>query len=231
MGFDLPSLLATRRGEGYDLHARYLNPQLPRMLHAIGFDKVYERAEGAYLWDRDGNRYADFLAGFGVFGVGHNHPVVRKALHDMLDAELPSMVQFDCALLPGLLAERLLAQAPEFDRVYFGNSGTEAVETALKFARYATGRKRILLLQPRLPRPDHRLAVGQRCGGVPQGLRPAAPGRRDPVRRHRRARGRAAQGRRRGARRRADSGQGRLDAARRVPHRGRASCCMTTARC
>ena len=144
MGFDLPSLLATRRGEGYDLQARYLNPQLPRMLHAIGFDKVYERAEGAYLWDRDGNRYADFLAGFGVFGVGHNHPVDRKALHDMLDAELPSMVQFDCALLPGLLAERLLAQAPEFDRVYFGNSGTEAVETALKFARYATGRKRIL---------------------------------------------------------------------------------------
>jgi ornithine--oxo-acid transaminase len=54
------------------------------------------------------------------------------------------MVQFDCALLPGLLAERLLAQAPEFDRVYFGNSGTEAVETSLKFARYATGRKRIL---------------------------------------------------------------------------------------
>src|ERR1700734_3896246 len=144
MGFDLPSLLATRRGEGYDLQARYLNPQLPRMLHAIGFDKVYERAEGTYLYDRDGNKYADFLAGFGVFGVGHNHPVDRKALHDMLDAELPSMVQFDCALLPGLLAERLLAQAPEFDRVYFGNSGTEAVETSLKFARYATGRKRIL---------------------------------------------------------------------------------------
>ena len=44
MGFDLPGLLAARRGEGYELHARYLNPQLPRMLHAIGFDKVYERA-------------------------------------------------------------------------------------------------------------------------------------------------------------------------------------------
>jgi len=144
MGFDLPSLITARRGEGYDLHARYLNPQLPKMLHAIGFDKEYVRAEGTYLYDRDGNRYADFLAGFGVFGVGHNHPVVRKALHDMLDGELADMVQFDCALLPGLLAERLLAKAPEFDRVYFGNSGTEAVETSLKFARYATGRKRIL---------------------------------------------------------------------------------------
>jgi acetylornithine/succinyldiaminopimelate/putrescine aminotransferase len=54
------------------------------------------------------------------------------------------MVQFDCALLPGLLAERLLAKAPGLDRVYFCNSGTEAVEAALKFARYATGRPRIL---------------------------------------------------------------------------------------
>ena len=74
MGFDLAGLLAARRGQGYELHARYLNPQLPRMLHAIGFDKVYERAEGAYLYDREGNRYADFLAGFGVFGLGRNHP-------------------------------------------------------------------------------------------------------------------------------------------------------------
>jgi ornithine--oxo-acid transaminase len=144
MGFDLPGLLAGRRGQGYELHARYLNPQLPRMLHAIGFDKVYERAEGAYLYDRDGNRYADFLAGFGVFGVGRNHPVVRGALHSMLDAELADMVQFDCSLLPGLLAEQLLAKADGLDRVYFCNSGTEAVEASLKFARYATGRSRIL---------------------------------------------------------------------------------------
>ena len=144
MGFDLPALLAERRGQGYELHARYLNPQRPRMLHAIGFDKVYERAEGGYLYDADGVRYADFLSGFGVFGIGHNHPVVRKALHDVLDAELASMVQFDCALLPGLLAERLLGYAPGLDRVYFCNSGTEAVEAALKFARYATGRRRII---------------------------------------------------------------------------------------
>jgi acetylornithine/succinyldiaminopimelate/putrescine aminotransferase len=144
MGFDLPGLLAARGGEGYELHARYLNPQLARMLHTIGFDKVYERAEGSYLYDRDGERYADFLGGFGVFGLGRNHPVVRKALHDMLDSELADLVQFDCALLPGLLAEKLLARAPGLDRVYFGNSGTEAVEAALKFARFATGRRRIL---------------------------------------------------------------------------------------
>ena len=144
MAFDLADLLATRHGEGYALAEQYLNPQLSRTLHAIGFDRAYERAEGAYLYDADGHRYADFLAGFGVFGVGRNHPVVIRALHQMLDAGLADLVQFDCALLPGLLAERLLAKAPGLDRVYFGNSGTEAVEAALKFARYATGRRRII---------------------------------------------------------------------------------------
>ena len=144
MDFDLPSLLDARRGQGYDLHGRYLNPQLPRMLHAIGFDHRYERAEGAYLYDADGNRYADFLAGFGVFAAGRNHPVIRKAVHDVLDAELADWVQFDTPLLPGLLAERLLAKAPGMERVYFCNSGTEAVEAALKFARYATGKRRVL---------------------------------------------------------------------------------------
>jgi ornithine--oxo-acid transaminase len=144
MGFDLPGLVEGRRGQGFELHARYLNPQLPRMLHTIGFDKVYERAEGAYLWDRDGNRYVDFLAGFGVFAAGRNHPVIRKALHDVLDAELADLVQFDTPLLPGLLAEQLLAKADGMERVYFCNSGTEAVEASLKFARYATGRSRII---------------------------------------------------------------------------------------
>ncbi|MBR7833999.1 aspartate aminotransferase family protein [Actinospica durhamensis] len=143
-GFDLGRLLGERAGEGHRLQGRMLNPQLPRMLHAIGFDRTYTRAEGAYLYDAEGNDYLDFLAGFGVHGVGHNHPVVRSALHQVLDADLADMVQFDSPLLAGLLAEKLLARAPHLDRVYFGNSGTEAVEAAIKFARYATGRPRIL---------------------------------------------------------------------------------------
>jgi acetylornithine/succinyldiaminopimelate/putrescine aminotransferase len=144
MDFDLPGLLAAHRGDGYELYGRYLNPQQPRVLHAIGFDKVYERAEGAYLYDADGNSYADFLSGFGVFAAGRNHPVIRKALHEALDAQLADWTQFDCGPLPGVLAERLLAKAPGLDRVFFCNSGTEAVESALKFARYATGCGRVL---------------------------------------------------------------------------------------
>ncbi|MFC0598632.1 aspartate aminotransferase family protein [Streptomyces palmae] len=143
-GFDLAALLAERGAERYELHSRHLNHQLPRMLRTIGFDKVYERAEGAYFWDTEGQDYLDMLAGFGVMGLGRHHPVVRQALHDVLDAQLADLTRFDCPPLPGLLAERLLRYAPHLDRVFFGNSGTEAVETALKFARYATGRRRML---------------------------------------------------------------------------------------
>ncbi|MET8274819.1 MULTISPECIES: aspartate aminotransferase family protein [unclassified Streptomyces] len=143
-GFDLAQLLAERGAERYELHTKYLNHQLPRMLHTIGFDNVYERAEGAYFWDADGNDYLDMLAGFGVMGLGRHHPVVRKVLHDVLDASLADLTRFDCQPLPGLLAEKLLSHSPHLDRVFFGNSGTEAVETALKFARYATGKPRVL---------------------------------------------------------------------------------------
>lgn len=144
MGFDIAALIAQRQDAGYGLHAQHLNAQVPRMLHAIGFDRVFTRAEGVHYWDAEGNRYLDFLAGFGVHAVGRNHPVVRQALHTVLDAELADMVQFDAPLLPGLLAERLLAKAPGMDRVYFCNSGTESVEAALKFARCATERPRVL---------------------------------------------------------------------------------------
>jgi len=142
--FDLNAVLAGRGAERYGLHARHLNPQLPRMLHTIGFDKVYTRAEGPYLYDDEGREYLDMLAGFGVFALGRHHPVVRKALHDVIDADLADLTQFDAPPLAGVLAEALLAKVPHLDRVYFGNSGTEAVEAALKFARFATRRKRII---------------------------------------------------------------------------------------
>ncbi|MGE7437897.1 aspartate aminotransferase family protein [Kitasatospora sp. NPDC001175] len=141
---DLAALIAERGQERYELYARYLNPQLPRMLHTLGFDRYYERAEGPYFYDAEGNEYLDMLAGFGIFALGRHHPVVREAVQQVMDLDLPDLTRFDCSPLPGLLAEQLLSFAPELDRVFFGNSGTEAVETALKFARYATGRPRVL---------------------------------------------------------------------------------------
>jgi acetylornithine/succinyldiaminopimelate/putrescine aminotransferase len=144
MGFDIRALIEGRRGENATLHATGLNAQVPRMLSTIGFDRVLTTAGGAWYDDADGNRYLDFLSGFGVFAAGRNHPVIRRALHDILDADLADMIQFDLPLLPALLAEQLLARTPGMQRVYFCNSGSEAVEAALKFARAATGRGRIL---------------------------------------------------------------------------------------
>jgi ornithine--oxo-acid transaminase len=144
MGFDLGTELAAVSGQGYELYSKYLNPQMPRALHTIGFDKDYVRGEGAYLYDADGNAYADFLAGFGVFAAGRSHPVIKKALHDALDADFAAWTQFDCQPIMGLLAQKLLAKAPGLERVFFCNSGTEAVESALKFARRATGKSRIV---------------------------------------------------------------------------------------
>jgi ornithine--oxo-acid transaminase len=144
MGFDLGTELAAVRGQGYDLHSKYQNALLPRTLRTIGFDRDYVRGEGAYLYDAEGNAYADFLAGFGVFAAGRSHPVIKQALHDALDMDFAAWTQFDCQPISGLLAQRLLAKAPGLDRVYFCNSGTEAVESALKFARHATGKSRII---------------------------------------------------------------------------------------
>ncbi|MBN9621105.1 MAG: aminotransferase class III-fold pyridoxal phosphate-dependent enzyme, partial [Actinobacteria bacterium] len=110
--FDLAEVLRQRGGARYELHRRHLNPQLPRMLHAIGFDKIYVRGEGAYLYDEEGRDYLDMLAGFGVFALGRHHPVVRQALHDAIDADLADLTQCDSPPLAGALAVRLLAHVP-----------------------------------------------------------------------------------------------------------------------
>lgn len=143
--FNLRAEMDQQRGKNYQFHREYLNAQLVRVLNTIGYDRFYEKGEGAYLIDQNGDRYLDFLSGFGVFALGRSHPVVKQALQDVLEADLPSLVQMDCALLPGMLGKALLKKVPEsIHRCFFANSGTEAVEATLKFARYATGRPRIL---------------------------------------------------------------------------------------
>jgi ornithine--oxo-acid transaminase len=141
----IQELLEGRAGEDYDLYARTINPQFMRVLRTIGFDRVWARAEGQYLYDEDGRRYLDLLGGFGMFNVGRNNPRVRAALVEALELETPGSVQLGVSLLPGLLAEELLKRTPDrITRVLFTSSGTEAVEAALKLGRAATGRSRVI---------------------------------------------------------------------------------------
>jgi len=141
----LSELVEERGAEALDLHAQTVNPQFVRLLRTIGFDRRWARAEGAYLWDSDGNRYLDMLGGFGMFGVGRNNPRVREALVEALELERPGSVQLGVDALPALLAEELLRRAPaSVGKAIFTSSGAESVEAALKLGRAATGRPRVL---------------------------------------------------------------------------------------
>src|ERR1700737_5483098 len=103
MPFDIKNLVAARMGENYELHSRHLNPKLVEVLRITGFDKVYVRAQGAYLYDAAGNGFLDFLSGYSVFNMGRNHPVIKQAIRDVLDLYLPNMVQLISSVLSGCL--------------------------------------------------------------------------------------------------------------------------------
>ena len=138
--FDMAHAAQDRDADRYRLHNRHLNEQMVKVLQTIGYDVSFVRGAGQYLWDRNGAKYLDLLSGWGVFALGRNHPDIRRALNSVIDADLPNLVQMDVSVLSGLLAEHLLGSVPYMEKVFFSNSGAEAVEAAIKFARNATGR-------------------------------------------------------------------------------------------
>ena len=145
MPFDLKSLLDAHAGQCAALYGENVNPRFARAMGLIGFDRCYVKGRGAYLWDEAGRKYLDMLAGYGVFNIGRHHPVLHKALRDFMDMELSSLVQMDTPVLVALAASELKKRAGyDLPKVYFGSTGAEANETAIKFARRTTGMPRIL---------------------------------------------------------------------------------------
>jgi 4-aminobutyrate aminotransferase len=108
---------------------------------------VIDRAQGSYLYTVDGRRYLDFASGIAVTNLGHAHPAVIRAAHDQLDKLVHiSVVAHHQPAIE--LAERIAALAPgNLDKVFFANSGAEAVEGAIKLARYVTGRPAVIAFQ------------------------------------------------------------------------------------
>jgi ornithine--oxo-acid transaminase len=105
----------------------------------------YERCSGSELFTADGRRILDFLSGYCVHNVGHNHPAVIAALREELEREGPAMVQTHVAESAGELAEKLCRRAGgRLTKVFFGSSGSEGVEAAIKFSRAHTGRPGLL---------------------------------------------------------------------------------------
>jgi ornithine--oxo-acid transaminase len=138
-------ILEVRTGEELALNDRYLNPQMGRILRTLGFDKTWTAGDGAHLIDADGERYLDLFGGYGVFAIGRNHPEAIAAIEQVLAARTGNLPQLGVTLLSGVLAEQLLARAPDsVGAMVPANTGTEAVEAAIKISRAATGRPRVL---------------------------------------------------------------------------------------
>jgi putrescine aminotransferase len=129
--------------ETYDNYRDYLNPPLARVMKLSG-SPVEVRASGVTIVDQDGNEYLDFAGGYGVFTLGHRHPRVIAAVKAQLDLmALSGRTMFNP--LMGRLAKRLAELTPGDLKIsFFANSGAEAVEGALKLARAATKRTRIV---------------------------------------------------------------------------------------
>jgi ornithine--oxo-acid transaminase len=148
MTFSIAQLLAEHANDKFTLHEQYLNNQMVRVLKTIGYDRHYQKAVGQYLYDQQGTEYLDLLSGFGVFAIGRNHPTVVSALTETLNLELPNLVQLDVSVLSGLLGQEILKTTPDqLNKIFFCNSGTEAVEAAIKFARYTTKREKIVFCE------------------------------------------------------------------------------------
>jgi ornithine--oxo-acid transaminase len=127
------------------VYAEHVNPQWVRLLDLLQMNVRYERCVGAELFTADGRRIVDFLSGYCVHNVGHNHPDVVQALQEELARCGPAMIQTHVADLAGELADRLCARAGgRLNKAFFASSGSEGVEAAIKFARAHTRHAGIL---------------------------------------------------------------------------------------
>ena len=126
-------------------YQEYVNPRWVSLLDLLGMNVEYERCLGTELFAKDGRRFLDFLSGYCVHNTGHNHPDIIQALKDEMDRCGPTMLQSHVPEIAGELAQRLCELAGgDLQKVFFGSSGSEGVEAAMKFARATTGRPSIV---------------------------------------------------------------------------------------
>lgn len=126
-----------------DSYTHHINPYLARLMGFAGFG-VEVSGEGCILTDHEGREYLDCLGSYGVFALGHRHPRIVQAVKDQLD-RMPLSGKVFFNPVQADLARRLAeASGNDLQFTFFSNSGTEAVEAALKFARIATGREKFV---------------------------------------------------------------------------------------
>ena len=126
-----------------DKYNRHINPYLAKLMQFAGFG-VEMKGEGCYIYDQEGKAYLDCLGSYGCFSLGHRHPKVVAALKDQLDQMGLSGKAFFSKPAADLAAKLAEITPAGLEYSFFCNSGTEAVEGALKFAKKHTGRTKIV---------------------------------------------------------------------------------------
>jgi acetylornithine/N-succinyldiaminopimelate aminotransferase len=138
----------------------------------------FERAEGIYLYDKDGRAFMDIISGIGVSNLGHSHPYVINAVKAQLDKYMHLMVYGEYVQTPQVrFAEKLVKLLPgNLQSVYFTNSGAEAVEGALKLAKRFTGRQQIIAFKNSYHGSTHGALSVMGNEEFKQAYRPLLPG-------------------------------------------------------
>ena len=155
-----------------EAYREYLNPNNATFLERVGLDSTVTEARGALIRDDRGREFVDFVAGYGVFNLGHNPPRIIEALR----GELEKLPLWNRPFLSEPLAElaaRLVALAPgDLNRVFVCSTGAEAVESAIKLARLATRRPEIVAAEGAY----HGFTMGAlSASGIPGQSRPFQP--------------------------------------------------------
>lgn len=143
---DIDDALKLEKGEVFDYYRNHVNPGLAKMMSLLNFDKQFVKAKGTKVWDADGNEYLDFLGGYGALNLGHNPDKVLEAVNKV--KELPNILQASIGTMVSAAAYNLSLLTPgDLSHTFFCNSGTEAVEGAIKTARIASGKAKVLYCQ------------------------------------------------------------------------------------
>ena len=145
-----------------------------RAYRAVGLTpRFIEKADGAYIWDADGKRYIDYVCSWGPMILGHNHPVIReaveKAVKDGLSFGASTRREVE-------IAELMIQMVPNIEMVRMVNSGTEAVMSALRLARGATGRDKIIKFEGCYHGHSDAMLVKAGSSAVAEGGRPSSAG-------------------------------------------------------
>ncbi|MHB1701863.1 MAG: aspartate aminotransferase family protein [Acidobacteriaceae bacterium] len=142
---ETPVTIAEHQQAAQQTYARHVNPEWAKLVGVLQMDLHYTRCYGAELETTEGRTILDFLSGYCVHNTGHNHPHIVQQVAAELLREGPGMLQTGIVESAGELAESLCRRAGgKVEKAFFCSSGSEGVETVIKFARAHTGRTEIV---------------------------------------------------------------------------------------